>query len=99
MTTSQTFEVAEIRTISAALPQVLRKITVEMVGTFALVFAGGGAIMVNETTNGSLGHAGVAATFGLVVMVMIYATGHISGAHFDPAVTIAFAIAGRFPCE
>lgn len=68
-----------------------------MVGTFALVFAGCGAIMVNEQTGGSITHLGVGLTFGLVIMVMIYATGHVSGAHFNPAVTVAFAATGRFP--
>jgi len=67
-----------------------------MVGTFALVFAGCGAIAVNAN-GGGLGHVGVALTFGLVVMVMVYATGHLSGAHLNPAVTLAFASIGRFP--
>ena len=78
-------------------PQLMRKVVAEMVGTFMLVFAGCGAIMVDATQGGSLGHVGVSLTFGLVIMVMIYATGHISGAHFNPAVTVAFASTGRFP--
>jgi len=77
--------------------QLSQKVAAEAVGTFALVFAGCGAIAVNHMTNGALGHLGVCAVFGLVIMVMIYATGHICGAHFNPAVTLAFAIAGRFP--
>ena len=68
----------------------------EFVGTFALVFAGCGAIMVDAKTR-ALGHVGVAITFGLVIMVMIYAVGHISGAHFNPAVTFAFALSRHFP--
>ena len=67
----------------------------EAMGTFALVFAGCGAIMVDELTNGALTHSGVASVFGLVIMAMIYATGHISGAHLNPAVTLAFASTGR----
>lgn len=74
-----------------------RKIGAEMVGTFALVFAGCGAVMVNQLSGGAVSHVGVGLAFGLVIMVMIYATGHISGAHFNPAVTIAFASVGRFP--
>jgi MIP family channel proteins len=73
-----------------------RRVGAEFVGAFALVLAGCGAIMVNAET-GSLGHLGVALTFGLIIMVMVAATGHISGAHFNPAVTIAFAISRHFP--
>ena len=72
------------------------KLGAEFIGTFALVFAGCGAIMVDAQT-GALSHLGVALTFGLVVAVMIYAVGHISAAHFNPAVTVAFASAGHFP--
>jgi MIP family channel proteins len=76
--------------------QLGRKLAAELVGTFALVFAGCGAIMVDAKTN-ALGHVGVAISFGLVIMVMIYALGHISGAHFNPAVTLAFALSRHFP--
>lgn len=72
-----------------------RRAVAECVGTFVLVAAGCGAIVVNQAT-GALGHAGVAASFGLVVMVMIAAVGHISGAHLNPAVTIAFALTRHF---
>jgi aquaporin NIP len=74
----------------------VRALAAEFVGTFALVFAGCGAIMVDAKT-GALGHVGVAISFGLVIMVMIYAVGHISGAHFNPAVTFAFALSRHFP--
>ncbi len=74
-----------------------RKVGAEMIGTFALVFAGCGAIMINAISGGAVTHVGVGLTFGLVIMAMIYATGHISGAHFNPAVTVAFATIGRFP--
>lgn len=82
----------------AALPaaKLLQKVAAEMVGTFALVFIGCGAIMVDAVSAGAVSHVGVSAAFGLIITVMIYATGHISGAHFNPAVTVAFAVVGRF---
>ena len=67
----------------------------EAVGTFALVFAGCGAIVVNDLFGGALSHVGVSLVFGLVVMAVIYAVGNISGAHINPAVTIAFVLSGR----
>ena len=73
----------------------MRSLLAEAIGTFALVFAGCGAIVVDAKT-GALGHVGVAFTFGLVIMVMIYALGHISGAHFNPAVTLTFALTRHF---
>jgi aquaporin NIP len=73
-----------------------RPLAAEFVGTFALVFAGAGAVMVDATTH-QLGHVGVAVTFGLVIMAMIYAVGHVSGAHFNGAVTFAFALTRHFP--
>jgi aquaporin Z len=69
----------------------------EFLGTFALVFAGTGAIIVNDVSGGAISHVGIALTFGLVVMVMIYAVGDISGAHFNSAVTLGFWLAGRLP--
>ncbi len=69
----------------------------EALGTFALVFAGTGAIVINAHSGGVIGHAGIALTFGLVVLAMIHAFGDVSGAHLNPAVTAAFAAAGRFP--
>ena len=69
----------------------------EFLGTFALVFAGTGAIVVNQSTGGVIGHAGIALVFGLVVMAMIYTFGDVSGAHLNPAVSLGFAVAGRFP--
>lgn len=68
----------------------------ETFGTFVLVFAGTGAIVVNDLSGGAIGHAGIALTFGLAVMVMILVVGRISGAHLNPAVTVALAVAGRF---
>jgi MIP family channel proteins len=74
----------------------LRALAAEAIGAFALVFAGCGAIMVDAKTH-ELGHVGVALTFGLVIMFGIYAVGHISGAHFNPGVTFAFALTRNFP--
>ena len=76
--------------------QLARAAVAEAIGTFALVFAGAGAVMVDAKTH-ALGHVGVAITFGLVIMAMIYAVGHISGAHFNGAVTFAFAFTRHFP--
>ena len=75
---------------------IVRCLAAEAIGTFALVFAGCGAIMVDAETR-ELGHVGVAISFGLVIMFGIYAVGHISGAHFNPAVTFAFALTRHFP--
>jgi aquaporin NIP len=77
----------------------MKKYYAEIIGTFALVFCGTGAIIINQETSGAITHAGIAFTFGLIVMVMIYALGPISGAHLNPAVTIAFAVAKRFPAK
>ena len=68
----------------------------ETIGTFAMIFCGCGAMTINEITNGNISHVGVAATWGLIVMAMIYAFGETSGAHFNPAVTIGFAYAKKF---
>ena len=69
----------------------------ELFGTYCLVFAGTGAIISNELTNGQVTHVGIGLTFGLVVMAMIYSLGDISGAHLNPAVTLGFWMARKFP--
>lgn len=77
----------------------MRKYLAEIIGTFALVFCGTGAIIINQETNGIITHAGIAITFGLIVSAMIYTVGDISGAHLNPAVTIAFWVAKEFPTK
>jgi aquaporin NIP len=77
----------------------MKKYLAELLGTYALVFAGTGAIVIDQQTHGSITHVGVAITFGLVIMSMIYTFGDISGAHFNPAVSIAFTIAKKFPLK
>lgn len=74
----------------------MKKYLAELIGTFALVFCGTGAIVINDVTSGGVSHVGIAITFGLIVAVMIYAFGSISGAHINPAVSIAFSLTDRF---
>jgi len=74
----------------------MKRYLAEAIGTFALVFCGTGAIVINDVTNGAVSHVGIAITFGLIVMAMIYSFGSISGAHINPAVTIAFSFTDRF---
>jgi aquaporin NIP len=74
----------------------MKRLFAEFLGTFILVFAGTGAIVTDQATGGTLGHAGVSLVFGLVVLAMIHTFGDVSGAHLNPAVTLGFASAGRF---
>ncbi len=73
----------------------MKKGIAELIGTFALVFCGTGAIVMDQSSGGSVTHVGIAITFGLIILAMIYAIGDISGAHMNPAVSIAFLVAGR----
>ena len=77
----------------------MRNYVAELIGTFALVFCGTGAVVIDQQSGGAVTHVGIAITFGLIVMSMIYSLGNISGAHLNPAVSIAFTIAGRFSAK
>src|SRR5829696_6097652 len=76
-----------------------RRAAAEGFAAFALVFAGCGAIVADAQYDGVLGAVGVSLVFGLVIMVMVYATGHLSGAHINPAVTVAFTLSRHFPAR
>lgn len=75
----------------------VRACVTELIGTFGLVFAGCGAVVIDALSGGQVTHVGVGLTFGAIVAVMIFATGHLSGAHINPAVTLAFAVFRHFP--
>eukprot|EP00253_Pinus_taeda_P000657 PITA_00657 len=87
------------RTCGSFLPSVTfaQKVVAEIIGTFFLIFIGCGSNVIDKKTNGSITHLGVSIVWGLAVMIIIYSIGHISGAHLNPAVTLAFAAVRRFP--
>ncbi|KAK2999749.1 hypothetical protein RJ639_023393 [Escallonia herrerae] len=82
---------------SAACVTIAQKLIAEVIGKYFIIFAGCGSVAVNKLYGGSVTFPGICVTWGLIVMVMIYSVGHISGGHFNPAVTITFAIFRRFP--
>src|SRR4051795_10751311 len=85
--------------VTRARPNIARRAAAEGLAAFALVFAGCGAIVSDAHSHGALGTVGIALTFGLGIMVMVYATGHLSGAHMNPAVTVAFTLTRHFPAR
>jgi MIP family channel proteins len=80
-----------------SIKRLKKELLVETIGTFTLVFAGTGAVMVNEISQGAITHLGISFVFGAVVTALIYSIGHLSGAHFNPAVTLAFWTSGFLP--
>lgn len=86
-----------MRFLAKSVPKIRKEVLAEGIGTFILVFAGTGAVMVNQISNGALTHLGISFVFGAVVAALIYTLGHISKAHFNPAVTLAFWASGFFP--
>jgi MIP family channel proteins len=87
------------RSLFSVQRQAQRQIVAEAIGTFILVFAGTGAVMVNQISEGAVTHLGISFVFGAVVAALIYTLGHMSGAHFNPAVTLAFWVSGFFPSK
>jgi aquaporin NIP len=102
MTTATATEAPAARSsarVEQARPGLGRRAAAEGLAAFALVFAGCGAIVANVQYHGALGAVGVSLVFGLIIMVMIYATGHLSGAHINPAVTVAFTLSRHLPAR